>query len=197
MVKAIDTVYNGRRYRSRIEARWSVVFDALDLPFEYEKEGYELQSGWYLPDFWLPTLDCWIEIKGKPPTEKEGQLAGELAVATQKKVYIFAGDIPSAEFGEGGNRYTPLQGPNSLASVHQLRPGIVDFGWDNCYQFCVCLDCGAIGIEYDGRSDRLPCKDTGCSRSLHGDKGYTSGTERIQSAYDKARQARFEKWERQ
>ena len=29
MIKAIETVYNGYRFRSRLEARWAVFFDAL------------------------------------------------------------------------------------------------------------------------------------------------------------------------
>ena len=77
-VKAIETVYNGYRFRSRLEARWAVFFDALDVKYEYEKEGYELPSGRYLPDYWLPELDIWVEIKGAPPTEKEEKKCREL-----------------------------------------------------------------------------------------------------------------------
>jgi hypothetical protein len=56
-VKVIETVYRGYRFRNRLEARWAVFFDALELPFEYEKEGFILDDGThYLPDFWLPTL---------------------------------------------------------------------------------------------------------------------------------------------
>jgi hypothetical protein len=51
-VKAIETVYNGYRFRSRLEARWAVFFDALGVEYEYEPEGFELPSGRrYLPDF--------------------------------------------------------------------------------------------------------------------------------------------------
>ena len=53
MPNAIETVYGGHRYRSRLEARWSVFFDALGIPFEYEPEGYWLDNGPYLPDFRL------------------------------------------------------------------------------------------------------------------------------------------------
>jgi hypothetical protein len=38
-LKAIDTEYDGHLYRSRLEARWAVFFDTLDIPFEYELEG--------------------------------------------------------------------------------------------------------------------------------------------------------------
>lgn len=63
-IKAIETQYKGYRFRSRLEARWAVFFDALGLRWEYEKEGYDLgAAGWYLPDFWLPEWEMWTEIK--------------------------------------------------------------------------------------------------------------------------------------
>jgi hypothetical protein len=41
-----------------------VFFDALGIAYEYEKEGYDLGPlGWYLPDFWLPQLYCFAEVK--------------------------------------------------------------------------------------------------------------------------------------
>lgn len=61
--KAIETLYKGHRFRSRLEARWAVFLDAIKTPWEYEKEGYELPSGRYLPDFWLPELHAWMEVK--------------------------------------------------------------------------------------------------------------------------------------
>jgi hypothetical protein len=63
-LKPIETVYKGYRFRSRLEARWAVFFDALGVRWEYEKEGYDLgPAGWYLPDFWLSTVQMWAEIK--------------------------------------------------------------------------------------------------------------------------------------
>ena len=38
MVKPIETVYKGYRFRSRLEARWAVFFDALDIEWYYEPE---------------------------------------------------------------------------------------------------------------------------------------------------------------
>ena len=64
-IKPIETVYNGYRFRSRLEARWAVFFDVLGVKYEYEKEGYDLDGEWYLPDFYLPTWDTWLEVK--PP----------------------------------------------------------------------------------------------------------------------------------
>lgn len=62
-IKAIETSYQGYRFRSRLEARWAVFFDSLLSRWEYEKEGFDLGSlGWYLPDFFLSN-SSWVEIK--------------------------------------------------------------------------------------------------------------------------------------
>lgn len=75
-IKAIETYYKGYRFRSRLEARWAVFFDALGVEYEYESEGFELPSGKrYLPDFKVkcwgyrgatsgPPDNLWIEVKG-------------------------------------------------------------------------------------------------------------------------------------
>ena len=69
MVKAIETVYNGYRFRSRLEARWAVFFDAMGIRYEYEHEGFEREFGngeilRYLPDFWFPEYRLFGEVKG-------------------------------------------------------------------------------------------------------------------------------------
>lgn len=81
-IKPIETQYNGLRFRSRLEARWAVFFDALGVEYEYEPEGFELPSGArYLPDFRVKCygkrgrwnsetpFDLWIEVKGKMTQE--------------------------------------------------------------------------------------------------------------------------------
>lgn len=63
-LKAIETLYKGYRFRSRLEARWAVFFDAAGIRYEYEPEGFDLgEAGWYLPDFRIPIWDAWVEIK--------------------------------------------------------------------------------------------------------------------------------------
>ena len=54
MIKAIETEYNGYRFRSRLEARWAVFFDELGIKYQYEPEGFDLDGTLYLPDFYLP-----------------------------------------------------------------------------------------------------------------------------------------------
>lgn len=64
-IRAIETEYNGYRFRSRLEARWAVFFDEAGIKYQYELEGYELPNGTrYLPDFFLPDFDTYVEVKG-------------------------------------------------------------------------------------------------------------------------------------
>jgi hypothetical protein len=63
LIKAIETEYNGCLYRSRLEARWAVFFDNLNINYDYEKEGFEINTERYLPDFWIRDWNCWVEIK--------------------------------------------------------------------------------------------------------------------------------------
>jgi hypothetical protein len=63
IIKAIETKYGGYKFRSRLEARWAVFFDALNVEWEYEKEGFDIAGVRYLPDFWLPSVKMWAEVK--------------------------------------------------------------------------------------------------------------------------------------
>ena len=65
MIKPIETIYNGYRFRSRLEARWAVFFDSIGIRYEYEPEGFVGCYGeYYLPDFYLPDHDVYVEVKG-------------------------------------------------------------------------------------------------------------------------------------
>lgn len=75
-MKAIETSYKGYNFRSRLEARWAVFFDTMGIKWEYEAQGFECShrlTDWlgsdgktfsYLPDFWLPELEVFAEVKG-------------------------------------------------------------------------------------------------------------------------------------
>lgn len=62
-IKAIETLYKGYCFRSRLESRWAVFMDRLGIKWEYEPEGYQTKYGLYLPDFFLPELECFAEVK--------------------------------------------------------------------------------------------------------------------------------------
>lgn len=62
-IKAIETEFDGIRFRSRLEARWAVYFKGIGFRYEYEPEGFDLGGCWYIPDFWLPDVNAWAEVK--------------------------------------------------------------------------------------------------------------------------------------
>lgn len=93
-IKPIETVYNGYRFRSRLEARWAVFFDEAEIPYEYEPEGFDVDGIWYLPDFFLPWFNCYVEIK--PNRQEEIEKAKKIAkkFATEKAILLCVG-LPS------------------------------------------------------------------------------------------------------
>ncbi len=101
MIKPIETVYDGYKFRSRLEARWAVFFKTIGAKYDYEKEGYDLgKLGWYLPDFWLPHYSdefndgktgVFVEVKAGAATQKEFDRAYALADGLTSNIFIFEG----------------------------------------------------------------------------------------------------------
>jgi len=90
----IQTKFGGSLFRSRLEARYAVLFQACRLPFEYEREGFLLEGGRflpYLPDFWLPTLGTWLEVKGMLPGARDNAVSQLLVDETRRRVVIACG----------------------------------------------------------------------------------------------------------
>jgi len=67
-IASIPTEYNGTLFRSRLEARWAVFFHSMGIEYQYEPQHFEKDYSnrviRYLPDFYLPKLGCWAEVKG-------------------------------------------------------------------------------------------------------------------------------------
>ncbi len=64
-VSAKETAYAGVTFRSVLEADWAFTLDHYGIEWEYEPGMVTLSSGAaYLPDFRLPRLATWIEVKG-------------------------------------------------------------------------------------------------------------------------------------
>jgi len=203
-IKPIETIHSGWKFRSRLEAKWGVFLETLGIEYIYEKEGFDLDGLWYLPDFFLPQYNCWIEIKPVTPTPEEREKAIRLAIASHQAVVMFVGDM-----------WTDVQGW-IYRGVDRLTRDEVDeiySGSEECKVYwttteeCVCLDtqmkitginlqrqffwtltgwlecqrCGAIDV---GAKSTCTCNTLEYLRSE---------TPRLISAYTSARQARFGK----
>jgi hypothetical protein len=194
VIKPIETRYAGCRFRSRLEARYAVFLDALGLRWEYEPEGFELPSGWYLPDFYLPTVcgGSWIEVK----PYGQGTMGWACLPDYQfpprwedkQKFYEFT-DLVSENFFVANGLPDPVI--LSCKNLCYSQPGMLEAAWDPHF-WCVC-GCGVTpGIEFDGRGDRVFCDRKECKKSAHGDKGYSHNSDIIIRAAEAAKSARFE-----
>lgn len=194
--KAIETIYNGYRFRSRIEARWAVFFDTLGVKYEYEKESYNLDGIGYLPDFWLPGFGCWIEVKGKAPSLEEIWKAHLLAKATGAYVHIFFGSIPFpiSTAGKSRKMYVPFSMTEQKwqsAYVSILGDGALQIDCANrfrsravVYTNCCWFECTRCRMHF--MSD-YPISDGGCCGCEA-----KFNAPKLMEAYTAARQARFE-----
>lgn len=179
MIHAIETTYNGRRFRSRLEARWAVFFDALRTHYVYEPEGYDLKgSGWvrtddpnilYLPDFWLPDLRIYLEVKpsdGMMPFRRRGH-AGPMSSFPLPLIAVF---------GEPG-----------MCQIIEYG----DIGCADLAELGVCPRCGSLryGYRSDGDFTGTPCR-------CEGDGDFEVNAALFSDAVQASLSARFEHGER-
>ena len=205
-IKAIETVYGGCRFRSRLEARWAVFFNAVGLTWQYEPEGFELPCGThYLPDFLIPGVDggddSYFEIKPYTPTKAENGYSyckTDPKVDAARKAGLHLVQLNGIE-----NPHTP----NRVYSFDHPYEG-TSYGW------AVCPFSGRVGIAFDHRGARVypdhphntdhPKKehvdqwflDNPQSNWQHGGKAYSGNHPKIINAFLRANMARFEHGER-
>lgn len=201
-IQAIQTEYKGYRFRSRLEARWAVFFDTLGIRYEYEKEGFELgdvitvnpETGYksvfvggirYLPDFYLPNQNYWIEIKGEV-------MPDDWHVLQLFSYHINAHSPPydhHMPFAQNGVRFFVFENTQESCNLYNIEAlggayAIDLFGYDHFYYWSECPGCGKLGIGFSGWSERVcSCRDAYKT-------GYDSP--RLLAAYAAARSARFE-----
>lgn len=90
--RGLPTSYSGHVFRSRLEARFAVLFDEMGIRWEYEPEGFELPHGLYVPDFWLPELRTWFEVKPDWEDVAEAfRITADLCAHTQQTVAVSPG----------------------------------------------------------------------------------------------------------
>ena len=127
-MKAIETVWRGYRFRSRLEARWAVWLQSIGARWEYEKEGFDLDGERYLPDFWIPfsparvyaagfppVAGYWLEIKPLPLNKRESDVLIKLAHGSRHHAFAFVGNPWPGEFAiYGASPHDPVKIPSIL-----------------------------------------------------------------------------------
>lgn len=187
-IKAIETRYKGYRFRSRLEARWAVLFNALGIDFFYELEGLILDDGVrYLPDFFLPDWG-YLEIKPFYPGDDY------VFRLLRNKIMIAIGE-PYIDMALLKSRYRILR----LAfHYYYLGDGnSIDIDANLIVECPVChsylLEGDFYHIEHEPDYLKgLPCGPGSIQCHCGKNNKKLLATNRLQQAYISARSARFE-----
>lgn len=132
MIKAIETRYKGYRFRSRLEARWAVFFDAMGMEWQYEPEGFVLSTGeHYLPDFYVAGV--YAEVK--PDRNLRGF----------EKAMQFAVDIKDSVIGLGGMPET-IAYPVFASHNNQSTLEVSDVAINGCMKYGPFYWCCGVNI---------------------------------------------------
>ena len=172
-IKPIETIYNGYRFRSRLEARWAVFFDALGIPYEYEPEGLCINGINYLPDFYLPDCKQFFEVKGIMSDEDEEKINALISAGYSVTVGYNNGEFIACDNW-------------SYAEDNHL-----DFKQTTGESYlCQCYHCGKYWFMGDVGLYTCQCCGTHDGDNFHViiENGYYKRLE----AWDVARRARFE-----
>lgn len=206
-IKALETHYAGCRFRSRLEARWAVFCDNLGITWQYEPEGLSvghrlsLDEGRfpYLPDFFLPDFDLWVEVKGSLDITEATRLLDAAASLSSNdgggchddggRDLLVLGPIPP-EYGDRlPVRLHMHKGQLQATRWNPLVPGAGKHDWES---IVVAEDYGYGGAAmFDSRLGA----ERGIRLLLKGMWG-APFSRRAEAAFASARKARFEHGER-
>jgi hypothetical protein len=201
-LKAIQTEYKGYRFRSRLEARWAVFFDALGVTWEYEPEGFDLGNNrWYLPDFRVTSPHgniTWYEVKpsqnhddGKMDALKNAHAESRAGLKTEDttRFFVLSGD-PLDHMGD---------------EPHQCvcpRCGLIDTDFDSnvdyyfCYPCDITTPCGGDNPAEKCLADKVFVYPHKGAMMFHDPYSLDNWSAHVWTAAKKARAARFEHGER-
>lgn len=176
-IPAMQSQYRGYRFRSRLEARWAIFFDALGVQWQYEPETFDLtdryasllsEYSWmahssprlnpndrliYTPDFLLPNVrgGLYVEIKPYQQAEWWGNHA-QYPFLYEKVCICLEGVIAH---GEPGTRKD---------ETYEVLTG-----GDTYHYFGYCSHCGAFGEGYCAWAERICADHAHCGHSQKDD----------------------------
>lgn len=116
------STYRGVRFRSRLEARYAAFFHYLGVEYHYEHASFRLHAlqCTYTPDFWLPALGVYIEIKPDEVHDEERARCMQLARYGHDVVLVY-GALGSPFLSEARGR--TYQNSRNMQCVSWNRTG--------------------------------------------------------------------------
>jgi len=146
-IKSHKTKYGGVLFRSVLEARWAVFFDSMGIEYTFEPHCFEVETGGreviYKPDFLLPTLGLYVEIKPSKPYDIENTKAAAWSKHIGDTMILFNLNPPTKDL-ENGWKFTcdDLERP-PMRSTN--------------YNWCECPKCGHVDIAELGEITSCGC----------------------------------------
>ncbi len=116
MIKSIPTTYDGVKFKSKLEAAYATIFNAAEIEWEYENQGFDLEGIWYLPDFWLPGIRTFFEVKGSHGERIDKTI--KLAEAICEEDFAGLVDVPGDSWSPYMER---LQDPTRMVVLGDSR----------------------------------------------------------------------------
>lgn len=161
---ALPTTYQGVRFRSRLEARWAVFFDFINVKWSYEPHLFDLSERRYLPDFHLTWLkhrpeqaderrSVWYEVKPNRHFMDASweRTFADLSLVTGEDV-IVSYEMPRSRpqvvglsIAESVVRRDYVERGHSLDLFHYRSDGSLPRASSNC-RWTMCCDCGAVDV---------------------------------------------------
>lgn len=142
--------YRGYPMRSHSETRWASMMDFFGIQWLYEPRLFKTSHGVYLPDFYLPDIGAYVEVKGPFPTEDEVQKAECVQEITGCPV-IFAHGKPQMEglrLG-GANLTVWAEGKRVSVSMYEISQWLEkNKGLATCAR-----------MAYAGQIQKAPCAE--------------------------------------
>ncbi|MQS17630.1 hypothetical protein F7Q99_36945 [Streptomyces kaniharaensis] len=159
-------------FRSDLHARWSAVFDRLQVPWVYEPHTFTADDGRNcVPAFWLPRERIWFDAV--TATEREDLGWWRRFAAAARGWEYFSDDwfdepdwdspvqVDEVWHGTALLAIGPLprlHGNDALDLWQNSPEGGMWVYDDAMYWWTLCPVCGLFGAEYFGQAERLPCE---------------------------------------
>lgn len=129
-ITPIQTRFDGRFFRSRLEAKTAVFFKCIGTEYVHEPEGYKLGRLFYLPDFFLP--DVYV---------RDSHEKGWFIEVKPKGISNLKLTLLSQQTGIAGL----LMAGHNVRHNHHFQLGHYP---DSSMNFRKCVDCDAVKIGY-------------------------------------------------
>lgn len=138
-----EVAYSGRIFVSGLEARWALFLDLLGINWDFEPSHYQLASKlWYKPDFYLPELHIWLEVKGIPFFARSDALAKAVLSVSgssplpqrehpyeESKFILMGGDLLRPASGKSPVHTMMIRASQHSAASAYVRFSRTDDGW--------------------------------------------------------------------